>query len=175
MNANDLMRRIRLYDSAAFRELELLRTSNMRAYDDLLWNFIGNMDCKNCTDIPPQLLAMLYESLGADYVDKSVFAKWPTMSDVGKANVCYGAGLPKVLPTGLAFSLFFSPFSTVRERHMIAGGLATSAQERGIQKIVLWLLTQIGTYSSELEQEGLQQFISDATRSLRKGKGDSVD
>src|SRR5579871_3253748 len=166
MDTTYLVKRIRAYDSTAFRELESLVATDLRGYEEVIWTFVEDVDCNSCTDLPPQVLSSLYNSLGTDHVNKSIFAKWSTMSEVGKRNVCYGAGIPAALATELAYCLFFSPFSTVKERHIIAAGLALSAQERGIQKAVLWLLPQIGAYSSISEQEVLQQFVGDAIRSL---------
>ena len=167
MTIEAILRGIRLLDPVTWSELERLRAADSDSFEKVVWTFIETVDCQSSTDVPPHLLAMAYESLGAKRVEEAIFQKWLTMNQLGRRNVCYGASIPQALGTGLALSLFFSPCSSVEDRHLIAAGLVYSCVDRGISDILMALVSRIGTYSSAAQQAILEGFINDAKRLCR--------
>lgn len=112
------------------------------------------------------LLNRLARLDGLSVVVEWIANNWATVGSAGKRKICSWAYIADGMPTKLALSLFDNEKSTVRERHLLAAGLASSASQRSVESEVLELLPRIGKYDDPQRQRTLDGFIESARKSF---------
>ncbi len=137
--------RIRHHDQSLDNELqELARVDPMDCVQLLravLFSDALYMEVGACAYV----LAQLRKLFGSDSMDSWLSEKWSTFSDEERSRICYGSMSKEAMPTETAVRLFASPATSLKDKHQLLAGLASSAEVRHCESLVYNLANQLAT------------------------------
>ena len=112
------------------------------------------------------MLEVLNRTRGRDAVQEWLLGHWESFDGPTRSNVACGASSPDALSTELAVRLFHLPQTSVRNRHHLVAGLASTARQRRCESLVLDLVDRIGSYDDPHRQSILEEFRSSVEESF---------
>lgn len=112
------------------------------------------------------LLEVLNKTWGRSYLEDWILQNWPHMSSDMRDKISYGAYSPEALSTDFVTHLFLSPASSVRDKHLLLAGLASSAEKRGCDSLVLQLATDLASSVDVAKEPSLEAFLRSVVESF---------
>jgi hypothetical protein len=111
-----------------------------------------------------ELLRLVVATAGRDVVDRVVLDAWPSLNEVARRNVLYGAASPDALSTEVGLRLFDMPSTSVHERHLLVAGFVGGDPRPELRGRMIELAGRIGNYTEPHRQAILEQFVQDVIR-----------
>lgn len=153
------------YDEQTLTNLESMVVNEPRACADVMWSVLLS-DARDDPGICCFALEMLGRALGQKAVEERIFRDWRDLRPEIRRNIAYGAADARALSTHVVAFLFESPASEVSDRHVLAAGLASTADARSCKDLVLALVPKIGNYSEPQRESSLAEFKAGVLRAF---------
>lgn len=106
-----------------------------------------------------ECLACVHKFLGIEGYGKCVVAAWPNLNEESRLNIAFTAGSFPEISLDTWEYLFLEKSNSVRVRHRIAAGLASS-QDPSCKELFKRLRARIGQYENKEHQRILDSFLA---------------